>query len=922
MQCALERVSSYVRLACSRDSISHYLYSKVIAERRGGASIIATKANVINEEDDRYVGEEETMDVVNLPAPSSSFATASRRRHRTPAARAKSVLNEAQRARNTDGSGISVRKERDYDRRFVCEVNDLTKLLQRSVSPYDAKVILNSHVDARRLVVYMLNLANVFGSGILTDGDAVYNLARILISAEVLTPTGEVSHCNVKMLYAPLCCRTVPTQDGWTTTSRHIRVLDDPYDSAESYVVAATSTSSSRTPVTTTTTINTTDTSYDPSSMITDDDRERFGHGDTESDVLLQDLMEHQRTVELIVRDRRDDGDDDAATKSQPSRRRRENFVCSASKLKQRSSHHHRRRGTDIGSLDAMRKFLTSAELEAYANEHGSRVEVLDDLNECQIVVLATLYLFLLTRERVRHSKFAKKCEHADHFDSHYDNNFDDNCNNENCPIMHEERSDGNIFSRLALNFDLCIANLRSIFPEVFVHSYDTNCLADGLVIYVNSKLEPADRAPYELTYSLCVAIVSLFIFSRSDINVLLFFIRYATAIKYPGQFLKSALLLQGTSDSGKSEFVSEVLRQIYSSSLTGTISNATLRNGVRDEVNTDLMSMMNSHVCQCDEPERLNSELFKLLISRTQLKGRLFHEQQPQYLTNLAKIIFTANDHISMRSDAGVVTRLKYCVRMMHRFKALHSPKHDTGLKFDDQACPSVSYQFAQKCFSQGVSFSSLRLGMFLAVEHYGALTREYSDDFFVLVDTIGRRMNEYEMDEDDPREDNRRKYRDLVDYRLALMCGVLQEASERMDNEATASGSNRDDDHDNLITTATISSLFATFASEQLQPPIEIRTLPDEMSKDAKNLHTLIDPYQLFLTTYTIERDVSVTMTDAAIANFIRTFLDESGSNVSRSNLRDTVNKMKERLKMDFPSTFRTTDNTFNLIFKIKSN
>ncbi|EFN88322.1 hypothetical protein EAI_09098 [Harpegnathos saltator] len=48
----------------------------------------------------------------------------------------------------------------------------------------------------------------------------------------------------------------------------------------------------------------------------------------------------------------------------------------------------------------------------------------------------------------------------------------------------------------------------------------------------------------------------------------------------YFALFLKTVLLLEGTSDSGKSEFVSEVLRPIFSSVLSGTLSKATLRQG------------------------------------------------------------------------------------------------------------------------------------------------------------------------------------------------------------------------------------------------------------------------------------------------------------------------------------------------------
>ncbi|EFN83926.1 hypothetical protein EAI_05533 [Harpegnathos saltator] len=266
------------------------------------------------------------------------------------------------------------------------------------------------------------------------------------------------------------------------------------------------------------------------------------------------------------------------------------------------------------------------------------------------------------------------------------------------------------------------------------IHSYDTNSLATGIATYVASAPE-GRYVPNDIAYSMSVAIVTLHIFARDDTNVLLFFLRYATTIRFPGQFLKTVLLLQGTSDSGKSEFVSEVLRPIFSSVLSGTLSNATLRQGIKDEVNTDLMSMMRSHVCQADEPERMNAELFKNLISTTMMKSRYFHQQQTQYLRNLTKIVLTVNDAIPLRSDAGVITRLKFCLRMVHRFKALHSRQHDTAVDFvKKNATPSVSYQFATRCFAKGVNFPEFRTGLFFAMEHYGTDTCMHNNSTYAL--------------------------------------------------------------------------------------------------------------------------------------------------------------------------------------------
>lgn len=140
--------------------------------------------------------------------------------------------------------------------------------------------------------------------------------------------------------------------------------------------------------------------------------------------------------------------------------------------------------------------------------------------------------------------------------------------------------------------------------------------------------------------------------------------------------------------------------------------------------------------------------------------------------------------------------------------------------------------------------------------------------------------------------------------------------------DSRQVVENTGKNDDDDGAMSTSIANlaneHIFSTFAAEQLLNPIEINKLPDAIVKDAHNLHTLIDRYQLLLRTYDIERDMSVNMTDIAMANFLRNFQNESGSNVTRFHIREVVNKMKERIKMDYPLAFRSGDNVFNVIFK----
>lgn len=370
---------------------------------------------------------------------------------------------------------------------------------------------------------------------------------------------------------------------------------------------------------------------------------------------------------------------------------------------------------------DAVREYMGSWSLEMFARKHSIDFDVAaSGLNDEQLRHIVALYLVILMRKRIvrdRCRSDSKCC--------------DDSSNN----------TDGNFFDEATRRSNEWTDELRDAFPQRYVVSSDTNTLADGLATYIRSFPGSSRDLNEDVVASVAVAVTSLYIYSSGNMGILEFLLRFFTAIKYPGQFLKSILLLLGESDSGKSLLISEVLRYVYSSMLSGTLSNSTLRNGGKDEINTDLMSMMQSHVCQCDEPEKLNPELFKNIISSAKQKCRSFFTQQPRYLVNMAKLILTSNDEIQMRSDAGVLTRLKYVIHMTHRFKPMHSATWNISFDFSDgYATPSVSHQFATRTFGLGVNFEKFRHGVFYLIEHYCCDMVNYNETEFSLPDMVSR--------------------------------------------------------------------------------------------------------------------------------------------------------------------------------------
>lgn len=198
--------------------------------------------------------------------------------------------------------------------------------------------------------------------------------------------------------------------------------------------------------------------------------------------------------------------------------------------------------------------------------------------------------------------------------------------------------------------------------------------------------------------------------------------------------------------------------------------------------------------------------------------------------------------------------------------------------------------------------------------VRHFTRCRREDAFRYFDSGEVPGGGCESRRVDDEDGYEENSETELSQSLSQFCTELGTVNEDREKFGYD--------DDTEDNVASTsiATVAAvhIFSTYAEEQLFNPIEINKLPDAFVRDAYNLHTLIDPYQLLLRTYDIERDVSVNLTDIAMANFLRNFLDESGSNVTRSNIRDLVNKMKERIRMDYPFEFRADNNVFNLIFK----
>lgn len=634
--------------------------------------------------------------------------------------------------------------------------------------------------------------------------------------------------------------------------------------------------------------------------------------------------------------------------------------------------------GNGTVSSDALRSYLSSWPLEMYARDKCATFQIdASGLSEDALRTFVALYLVLLMRERCRRNidgngrnterkNDGATFDSSDIIDSNLFRNIVTRCTEwtnelrkmypQNYVVSRSTDSLAEGLTEYVLDsfddwndsFDTMDEALESFdrfetrnkrvnVAQIAKHGSSNATMVTGMernltptTTTTTAKTTAAiesQRSKVNVNVAQCVAtaVVTFYIFGNGDIDVVMFLLRFCTAIKYPGQYLKSVLLLMGTSDSGKSELVSEIVRYVFSSRVSGTISNATLRHGGKDEINTDLMSMMQSHVCQCDEPEKLNSELFKNLISNTKQKCRAFFNQQPLSLTNMAKLILTTNDDIHVRSDAGVLTRLKYIVKMTHRFKKLHANDWDTATDFDDaHATPSVSYQFASRCFAAGVDFKKFRIGLFLVIEHFCSDMTNFNEALYIIPDLISRSQSKLSC----PSEieeltfDANSSASDL-EHSIELFWLFARDHTVLIDRDATddndlrvAFGDDNLKKRKRIATAkATNAKRFKTTPSIASFEPIDIPVIPYEMMRAKHELHLAIDPYESFVHSYEVTETSVSKITEAALTDLLTTFLKESGLAVQRGDHQLFSSRIKQRLRVKFPQSYDANARTFAL-------
>lgn len=283
------------------------------------------------------------------------------------------------------------------------------------------------------------------------------------------------------------------------------------------------------------------------------------------------------------------------------------------------------------------------------------------------------------------------------------------------------------------------LQSLRKLFPSCQVSSPNLKNLATGLRIYLDSRfrLNQLPKIRGSLMYTkcddICYFLITLYIFCDCNLAFMLFIMRFVVSIRFPGTWNKSINILQGSSNSGKSELI-EQLRSFYNSA--GGLIDASEWRGLNNDIGTNLFPLMENLLCQSDEVVHINSMLMKNLISKTAKRCRSFGSQNMQQMHTLAKVVMTVNRKPFIETpDEGMLQRMEVVVPVFHQYQPLVQRETNTS-KIQNTAAYNVSYQIIKQRYPIGMHESTFRSGMFYFVNHYGPYLTKRDETVFLAAD------------------------------------------------------------------------------------------------------------------------------------------------------------------------------------------
>lgn len=269
------------------------------------------------------------------------------------------------------------------------------------------------------------------------------------------------------------------------------------------------------------------------------------------------------------------------------------------------------------------------------------------------------------------------------------------------------------------------LVQIRSTFVCRQVSSANLVNMACGLRKYL--ELKHSKRTVPNLRPSLtstkrdgiCYFIFCLYTFCDCNLAYALYVFRLIVSIKYPGSWSKTVHILQGSSNSGKSEKI-EMLRSFFNST-NGVINPNVWRSATTNDIGTSLFPLMENLLCQSDEVDFFNNTLLKTVVSKTAKQCRSFGSQESQQLQTLSKVFITVNKLPQVdQSDEGVLTRMQVMLPVFHRYLPLIQRDTDTTKK-QNLSSFSPAHQLNYGIYPVGAQPQNYTIGLFYCFQHYG---------------------------------------------------------------------------------------------------------------------------------------------------------------------------------------------------------
>lgn len=294
------------------------------------------------------------------------------------------------------------------------------------------------------------------------------------------------------------------------------------------------------------------------------------------------------------------------------------------------------------------------------------------------------------------------------------------------------DRYGGTAFGKFLKNLKKVLRLLRTEYEYVPCISEKGSSLAEGFINWIlDLKIIDSESFMRGKKYYVCscYAMISYVIMGCFDKSTTMWLISYVKSLNFPGSFLKFALFVLGSSNSGKSQFFSD-LKDVFNTGVNGDIHESALA-GTKNNLMTEWIFLNLTLLAVGEEIDTISSTLFKKLVNNKTLFSRrkIFNDKFVDMI-NTSKIVILLNDMCRIsKIDAGVLNRLK-CLSYTHSFEE----GSDFSKEFYIQMCKNE--------FPSENNFQNIKRGIFFIDKVFGENFKLLNDENPVKLQPTSQKM------------------------------------------------------------------------------------------------------------------------------------------------------------------------------------